>query len=116
MWAYGQKLTHTHTSNDSYEHPPRSEFELVVSSNALTYVLITPLQCIDCHPLVVDLGPLPGATDSAAPSLLELQTLYFIIPFMLFDYPRCIHEWCCDLYLLRRVCQLPHIRYITRYC
>jgi hypothetical protein len=30
------KDTHTHASNDSYEHPPRSEFVLVVSSNALT--------------------------------------------------------------------------------
>ena len=37
MWPYGRKKdTHTHASNDSYEHPPRSEFELVVSFNALT--------------------------------------------------------------------------------
>jgi hypothetical protein len=36
MWSCGRKQTHTHSSNYSYEHPPRSEFELVVSSNAHT--------------------------------------------------------------------------------
>ena len=68
--------THTHASNDSYEHPPRSEFELVVSSDVNTKFLITPLQCIDCHPLlggVVELDQLPDAT--VLPLLLYMSLL-----------------------------------------
>ena len=79
--------------------------------------LATPLQCKDCHPLlggVVDLGHLPNATDSAAPSLLELQSLWSICPLLSFNSFGRLHDRCCGLYLQRRGCHLPRIQYISR--
>ena len=76
---------------------------------------MTQLQCKDCHPLlggVVDLGQLPDATDSVAPSVLELQSPYVNIPFMSLISLRGMHVRCCGRYLLQGGCHLPNIQYI----
>ena len=63
-----KKHTHTHTSKVSSERSLRLLSNLIFSSPTLAEVLITPLQCNECHPLlggVVYLGRLPDSPGSA---------------------------------------------------
>ena len=69
MWPYGRKkTTHTHTSKVSSERSLRYLMNWNFSSPTLVEVLIIPLQCNECHPLlggVVYLGLLPDSLGSA---------------------------------------------------
>ena len=68
MWPFGQKKKHTHTSKVSSERSLRYLMNWNFPSPTLAEVLITPLQCNECHPLlggVVYLGLLPDSLGSA---------------------------------------------------
>ena len=108
MWPFGQKHTHTHTSKVSSERSLRYLMNWNFPSPTLAEVLIIPLQCKECHPLlggVVDLGRLPDpllCLDFLADCLflLDADTSPSCLPLVVEQSPHCIEHllYLCRLY------------------